>query len=483
MATPVQQAATAAQEAIKTLPQDKELADAAQKFVTRAQQLTAEAAALTKAVDEKTAAVVPLKDAWDKSKPTVDTTLSKVTPLTSAFKQAEQAMLPARRKAENDAEALAALERRLATARRVAETPARTQALGAANQALPVRESELAAAQKQLNDFAAVATEASAKSKSADEAVKATTNALGIVKAEFAKRAEVAQLIAAASATLGSAQQKLPDNAGLAEVAAKLLDRVTASQSATAELQKQVDAAAAAHKSADESFVASQESLASALAERARREQAVQATQAALAAAQADLAAKKSEFDTAMSDLTTRWTNDFTIASLKPLTPEQLCWTVFRVTGVYDRYWRAEVAELDKAKPLTEEQKKDPAQLVARDVELEQRTYDKLKGNIATFVGLYGAAAGQPQGDFFSTADQALFAANGGSVNSWVAPADGNVTDRIIKQNDPRMAAEELYLGVLTRLPTDDERAEVIAHLTKRAPKSPRLPRSSCGPC
>ena len=51
VATPVQQAATAAQEAIKALPTDKELVDAAQKFVARAQQLAAETAALTKSCD------------------------------------------------------------------------------------------------------------------------------------------------------------------------------------------------------------------------------------------------------------------------------------------------------------------------------------------------------------------------------------------------------------------------------------------------
>ena len=36
--------------------------------------------------------------------------------------------------------------------------------------------------------------------------------------------------------------------------------------------------------------------------------------------------------------------------------------------------------------------------------------------------------------------------ANGGSINSWVAPAGDNVTERIVKQEDPRVAAEELYL-------------------------------------
>ena len=185
------------------------------------------------------------------------------------------------------------------------------------------------------------------------------------------------------------------------------------------------------------------------------------------------MATKQSEYDVAVSELVDCWTQNFTVASLKPLTPEQLCWTVFRVTGVYDRYWQTEAAERDKTKPLTEEQKQDAAQLAARNDELEQRTFDKLKDNIGTFVSLYGAAAGQPQGDFFSTADQALFAANGGSINGWVAPATDNVTDRIIKKDDPRAAAEELYLAVLTRQPSEEETAQVVAYLANRGAEKP----------
>jgi hypothetical protein len=158
---------------------------------------------------------------------------------------------------------------------------------------------------------------------------------------------------------------------------------------------------------------------------------------------------------------------------LKPLTPEQICWTVFRVTGVYERYWQTEVTELDKKKPLTDVQKKDPKQIEARNIELEQLTYDKLKANIPIFVGFYGAAAGQPQGDFFATADQALFAANGGAINSWVAPASGNVTERIVKQQDAKAAAEELYLSVFTRMPTEGERADVEKYLKDRTKDKP----------
>src|SRR6185295_15180373 len=127
--------------------------------------------------------------------------------------------------------------------------------------------------------------------------------------------------------------------------------------------QKALAPAEAARKAANEKFVAAQETLAAALAERARREQAVTAAKAAVAAAKSDVVAKTSELAKTTTELNDRWTTDFTVASLKPLSPEQMCWTVFRVTGVYDRYWQQEAAALDKAKPLTDAQKKDPKQI------------------------------------------------------------------------------------------------------------------------
>jgi hypothetical protein len=50
-----------------------------------------------------------------------------------------------------------------------------------------------------------------------------------------------------------------------------------------------------------------------------------------------------------------------------------------------------------------------------------------------------------------------------------VAPAGDNVTERIAKQADLGVAAEELYLGVLTRLPTEAELTEVTTYLANRA--------------
>jgi hypothetical protein len=424
--TPVQQAATAAEQAVKALPADKELADAAQKFIARAQQLATEATALAKAADEKTKAVAPATDEWNKTKPPVEAAVQKITPLTTTLKEAEKAMLAAREKAEREKEELAALDRRLATAQKVAALPGLKQALVAATEGVPVREAALATAQKQFEEFVAIvpAQEATAKGKA--DAVAAAAKAIEAAKAEHAKLVEAAAAVAEACKATDAAHQKAPDNAALADATKKIQECAAKAQAEVAEGQKKVDAAVAAHQAADHAFVASQEALAGSLAERARREQTLAAAKTALATAKADLGAKQAALDTARNELNERWANDFTLAALKPLTPEQLCWSVFRVTGVYERYWQTEVAELNKAKPLTEEQKKDPAQLATRDSELEQRTYDKLKGNIATFVAFYGASAGQPQGDFFATADQALFVANGGSINGWVAPAGAN---------------------------------------------------------
>src|SRR4029078_1969978 len=77
VAMPVEKAATAAQEAVKALPTDKELNDAAQKFIARAKQLAAETQALTKSASEKSAAVAPMTEAWNKTKPPVETARQK----------------------------------------------------------------------------------------------------------------------------------------------------------------------------------------------------------------------------------------------------------------------------------------------------------------------------------------------------------------------------------------------------------------------
>lgn len=466
VALPVEKAAADMEKALQTVPDDAQLREAAQKIAARSQEVQAELAAARKTLEEKTASVGPAAEALGAATPAISAALAKLTPLQASLHQAEEAMVSARTRARLLAESLAAVDRRLATARRLCGLPPLHQAVVAAQEVVSIRKSELAAAQQRFDEQAATVAKNEAALHDATEKLKAATTRLTTARQEHEK-AKAAGVIAAAFVSAVATRPMAFDDTMLTGTATQP-ERSSADLTA-ANTSTQLAEAIAAEQSAAEALAAAQKAHESAMIEHAACSKAVEEAKAALETAQSEVASKQSDFDAAVADLTDRWTNDFTVAPLKPLTPEQLCWTVMRTTGIYDRQWKAEAAELEKTQPLSEEQKKDPAQVAAREAEIEQRTFDKLKGNVATFVTYYGAGAGQPQGDFFATADQALFAANGGALNSWVAPAEDNVTDRIIKQNDLRVAAEELYLTLLTRMPTPEEIENVVKYLSGRS--------------
>ncbi len=468
VAATLQQAAEATQKAAEALADAKELPETAKLLRARATTLATEAAALTKTVEEKTAAIAPLAEALSKAKPPVEAAVAKLAPLKAALMQSEQTMLSARRKSADESQRLGAIERQLSDERQFLKLSERNQAIVAATAVVSQHETEMTSAQQQVAVYSPFVGQNEAAVKAAKEMMTAATNGLNVANAEHTRRNELTSAITATLGSAEAAQQKAGDDATLSDVVAKLRERLNVAQAANVESKSQVDAATVVTTAATASLAAAQTSMAEATAEQSRLQlEMVNATNA-VSAAKSDLTTKQSEMNSTVSELDSRMVTNFTVASLKPLTPEQLCWTVFRVTGVYDRYWLGEVAELDKSTPLNDEQKQNAEILAARKVELEQKTFDKLKSNVGTFVTFYGAAAGQPQGDFFSTADQALFSSNGGSINSWVVPAGDNVTDRVIKQTDPRLAAEEMYLAILTRMPTEEEITEVTNYLTNR---------------
>jgi hypothetical protein len=197
------------------------------------------------------------------------------------------------------------------------------------------------------------------------------------------------------------------------------------------------------------------------IADKSRHEAAMNQAMADIAVEEERSKALRTELTTTNDHLTTLLGNQFALAQLKPLTPEQMCWSVLKITGVYDMTRTAEESALAKSNPLPVATAADPALLRARSAEIEQRTFDKLKGNLPPFISVYSAGAGQPQNDFFATPDQALFTANGGSIAAWVAPTPGHLSYRLLQQPDPRVLADDLYMTVLSRPPTDDEIADV----------------------
>lgn len=133
----------------------------------------------------------------------------------------------------------------------------------------------------------------------------------------------------------------------------------------------------------------------------------------------------------------------FAVALLRPLTPEQFAWSLMQATGLTD----AERQALGKNAT-------------------EAALYAKLAGNLAPFVNTFAPLPGQPDdGSFQTTLDQTLFLKNGALIRTWLTPRPGNLVERLSKLKDQHALAEELYLSVLTRLPSADERKDVADFL------------------
>jgi hypothetical protein len=137
----------------------------------------------------------------------------------------------------------------------------------------------------------------------------------------------------------------------------------------------------------------------------------------------------------------------FAVASLKPLTPEQFAWSLMQATGLIAVERKAQAAKPNDA-----------------------AIFAKLSGQVAPFVTLFGTQPGDPafNQDFEATLDQTLFLTNGGTLRDWLTARPGNLIGRLNALKEVNPLAEELYLSVLTRLPTDVERKEVADYLARR---------------
>jgi hypothetical protein len=135
----------------------------------------------------------------------------------------------------------------------------------------------------------------------------------------------------------------------------------------------------------------------------------------------------------------------YLVANLKPLSPEQLGYALLQATGQAD------------------------AERTALGPKFTDAALDaKLAPRVAPFRTIFGARPGEPDSPS-ATLDQTLFLKHGGAVRGMIAPRPGNLADRLAKLIDPAAVADELFMSVLTRKPTDDEKKD-IAELLKKSP-------------
>lgn len=89
----------------------------------------------------------------------------------------------------------------------------------------------------------------------------------------------------------------------------------------------------------------------------------------------------------------------------------------------------------------------------------------------AKFVKAFASPAREPEEEFNPSLRAALFILNDPVVLDWLKPKSGNLMDRLVKMTDNAQIAEEVYLSVLTRSPSDEEKFLVAKHLAKHTDK------------
>jgi hypothetical protein len=472
VAAAVTEAATKTQAAAARLPDEKPLTEAAAKFKQRADQLAAEVAAASKAVADKTE---PVKAATEK---------------VAAAEKTVEAAVPKRKVAEAQVEALEAtgrdavaqlatnraamkqLERRLQTSKALLAYHAAQVARDSDQTALTKVDSELAGVKQSLGLLVAAGP---AKKASVDEAERRhaeAVKALSDVQQQLAVKNDLAGTVAVAAEKAELARQKMTSDNQIAQAALLLKSRAAQLAAEAAETQKQVVERQAALNQAAMAITAQKQAVEAATADIGRFEQQIAALESQRTLLAEKLMADEQQYSRIVDELLQSETRQFATASLKPLTPEQLAWSVMRAVGLADQLRASSESELNSKTPLTDAIRNDPAQMTARARQIEEATYAKLQANAARFVELFGNGAGQPQ-TFFATADQALFLANDGQIRGWLAPGGGNLTERLSKLGDAKSLADELYLSILSRPPTEAEISETSTFLASRPNERP----------
>ncbi|WP_422926482.1 DUF1549 domain-containing protein [Singulisphaera sp. PoT] len=157
------------------------------------------------------------------------------------------------------------------------------------------------------------------------------------------------------------------------------------------------------------------------------------------------------------------------IGLLKPMNSEQIAWSLMQAAGIVaNQRKQAEHQLIDVDTKFRDITAQDDKRKQIRTDSVEKAVYDQLQGSVQPFTSRFGSAAGQAENPGQSSVDQALFFANSNIILEWFSPSPGNLGGRLIEKKDPGELAEELYLAILSRRPSAEERDEVARYLADR---------------
>ena len=142
------------------------------------------------------------------------------------------------------------------------------------------------------------------------------------------------------------------------------------------------------------------------------------------------------------------------VAPLRGLTAEQMRWSVLQATGRIEQYFASTVSLQKKGAPA-KSAAADPAwkAKITGNETLERQS----ESLMAAFAGL----PGQADGGFQPVVDQALYLRNSTKLLPLLQDYPGTLLARLETIREVEAMAEELYLSVLARRPTEEEMAGV----------------------
>lgn len=457
------------QAAANSLKDDKELAAAAETLRKKAETLNAE---ISKLQEAEKAAAAALATAEEKLKTThapADAAIAAIQPQRTKVRELRQQLFDKRALAARHRRSSSIALRQADHLKSQAELLAVRSRIQQLQGEIPQQEQQFATAKQTANTLQQTVQQLTQQMVKLQDDIAEIEGIVAELQSEMQKQTQLKDSLKTSLATLTASLEQLNADAQFAEAHSSISSVIQLTDanltSATGKTQRRLSELAqltAAHSAAVSQLESQQQQL-------MQQRQQIESLEKTLAASRQELLKSQETATVLWATVIDKSVVRLNAANMAALSPEQLGWSVLIATGQNIRQRQAEAAKLNKEKPLSEDDLKDAAKVAAREQEIDQVTDVSLRKSVDRFVQLFGSAAGQPQGDFFATADQALFFANGGEVRSWLSPSSGNLTDRLNQIEDTEQLAAELYLSVLCRMPDESETRDVANYLAQRA--------------
>jgi uncharacterized protein DUF1549/uncharacterized protein DUF1553 len=173
-----------------------------------------------------------------------------------------------------------------------------------------------------------------------------------------------------------------------------------------------------------------------------------------------------------------KWTIAGQVAALRPLTAEQLAASAMQATGMLGPQLAAAAAKVEKSPPAVLKNASDADKPRIRTNLTQLELLSQLRPTCAEFIRQYGGLPGE---EFQATVNQALFVANGTTIDGWLKPTGENLTARLVsmrqkadltRPEETGKIIDELYLSVLSRPASDAEQRLAAKYLDQSDDKA-----------